>query len=172
MSDINISLLVAYSKNRVIGKDGKIPWFIPSERDRFKSICKDKFVLMGRKTFEEIGKPLSYCTIIVISKSLKSVPKGCLLADSLEKGIEICKLNSKKSDESLEILIAGGQSIYEQALPLANKIYATKILKRFKGNTVFPKLTKNWKCIEKNIHKDFYNNKKIKYEYLTFIHIT
>lgn len=88
--NISISLLVAYTaKDRVIGAQGKIPWFIPSERDRFKSICRGKYVIIGRKSFEEIGKPLSYCTLVVISKSLKSVPEGCLLCKSFKKAVKM-----------------------------------------------------------------------------------
>ena len=64
-----ISLLVAYTKNkRVIGAQGKIPWNLPSERNRFKEICRGKYVIMGRKSFEEIGKPLPYCKLVIVSK--------------------------------------------------------------------------------------------------------
>ena len=92
-----ISILVAYTKNhRVIGKGGEIPWNLPSERLRFKEICKNRFIIMGRKSFDEIGHGLPYCTIIIISRTLKNAPEGCLLAKSLENGIELAKKYSKK----------------------------------------------------------------------------
>ena len=90
-----ISLLVAYTKNkRVIGAQGKIPWKLSSERNRFKEICKNKYVIMGRKSFEEIGKPLPYCTLVIISherifKNLKTCP-------SLDAAIDFCKAQGQE----------------------------------------------------------------------------
>lgn len=141
---MNISLLAAYTKkNRVIGKNGKIPWKLPSERNKFKHICNNKYVIMGRKTFEEIGKALPYCTIIIISTTIQNIPEGCLLEKSLENAISF--IQSKQKSQETEILIAGGQSIYEQALPLANKIYATEIEKEFEGDRFFPKISNEWR---------------------------
>lgn len=160
---MNISLLAAYTKNgRVIGNNGKIPWNLPSERDRFKKICSGKIVIMGRKTFEEIGKPLPYCTILVISKTLKSVPEGCLLLPSIKQAVEFIK--TQQNSEQAEILIAGGQSIYEQCLPFANKIYGTEIFYDFKGNSFFPVLSEDWKKTELEIRTE----NKITYQYVEF----
>lgn len=154
-----ISLLVAYDKNRIIGARGKIPWNLSSERRRFKQICQNRTVIMGRKTFEEIGKPLPYCTIAVVSKTLNSVPEGCLLFDDLGKAI-----SNEKLDER-EILIAGGGEIYREALPLANKIYATEIDGEFEGDTYFPELDDSWELTEsEEITDDL-----LPYKYVTFV---
>ena len=92
-------MLVAYTKNgRVIGNQGKIPWKLASERNRFKELTAGKSIIMGRTSFEEIGHALPYCTIIILSKTMRSVPSGCLLAHSLNKALKLCKN---------EILIAG-----------------------------------------------------------------
>lgn len=151
---MTISLLAAYTKNEhIIGAQGKIPWKLPSERNYFKKICNNKFVLMGRKSFDEIGKPLSYCNLIVLTKnnekkSLLQIQKDepstsrtippIQFASSLEEAFELCK-------DQEEILIAGGQSLYEQTLPIANKIYATEINLKIKGDSYFPQINSSWK---------------------------
>ncbi len=153
-----LSLLVAYTKNkRVIGAQGKIPWKLSSERNRFKEICRNKYVIMGRKSFEEIGKPLPYCTLVIVSherifKNLKTCP-------SLDAAIEFCKAQGQE-----EILVAGGATIYEQALPHADKIYATEIDADFDGDTFFPALDDSWHgTVEETLEED-----GIKYKYITY----
>lgn len=154
-----LSLLVAYTKNkRVIGAQGKIPWKLSSERNRFKEICRNKYVIMGRKSFEEIGKPLPYCTLVIISherifKNLKTCP-------SLNAAIEFCKAQGQE-----EILVAGGATIYEQALPYADKIYATEIDADFDGDTFFPALGPEWTCTVDETHEE----DGVNYTYLTYI---
>lgn len=154
-----ISLLVAYTKNeRVIGSGGRIPWNLPSERSRFKAICAQKKVIMGRKSFDEIGHALSYCTLVIVSKTMQDAPEGCLLARSFEEAVEICGKG--------EILVAGGGEIYKTALPYATRIYATEIDETFSGDTFFPPLPESeWDCKKEESHID----SGIKYEYLTFI---
>ena len=153
-----ISLLVAYTKNkRVIGAQGKIPWKLSSERNRFKEICRNKYVIMGRKSFEEIGKPLPYCTLVIVSherifKNLKTCP-------SLNAAIEFCKAQGQE-----EILVAGGATIYEQALPYADKIYATEIDADFDGDTFFPALDDSWHGTVEETHEE----DGIKYKYITY----
>ena len=170
---MNISILVAYDKNRVIGSDGKIPWSLSSERTRFKQVCHNKHIIMGRKSFEEIGRALPYCTIVIVSKTMKAAPEGCVLVDSIEKAIEYCeKADSNNTDTDTannastekEILVAGGEEIYRQILPYAKTIYATEIDASFPGDRHFPKLTGRWtKTIEANCEENF-----IKYTYVTY----
>ena len=164
-----ISLLVAYTKNkRVIGAQGKIPWNLSSERNRFKEICRGKYVIMGRKSFEEIGKPLPYCKLIVVShtwiaSSLTAfTPRNdaLILKKTLEEAIAFCKEQGQE-----EILVAGGGEIYRQALPFATRIYATEIDADFKGDTFFPELDKSWHSTVESTHVDC----GIKYRYLTFV---
>ena len=158
-----INLLVAYTKNkRVIGAQGKIPWKLSSERNRFKEICRGKYVIMGRKSFEEIGKPLPYCKLVIVSHNDKgplSLSKGLIICTSLEEAISFCK--SQKQDE---ILVAGGATIYEQALPHASKIYATEINADYKGDTFFPPLDNSWTFTVDETHEE----SGITYKYLTY----
>ncbi len=160
-----ISLLVAYTKNkRVIGAQGKIPWKLSSERNRFKEICRGKYVIMGRKSFEEIGKPLPYCKLVIVSHNDKgslSLSKGLIICTSLEEAISFCK--SQKQDE---ILVAGGATIYEQALPIADKIYATEIEVDFEGDTFFPEPGPDWSATIEETHEE----NGIVYRYMTYRH--
>lgn len=172
-----ISLIAAYTKNgRVIGSGGKIPWSLKSERNRFKKICNNKKIIMGRKSFEEIGHALPYCTIIILSRTLKAAPQGCILVRTLEEAID-------KADNSEEIIIAGGGELYRQTIPFADKIYATEIDidfdSNFEGDTFFPELDKigssseKWQCLEEESHceKDLISGKEICYKYLTYTRI-
>lgn len=141
---MNISILVCYSlPSRTIGLNKKIPWNLPSERDLFKKICKNKYVIIGRTSYEEIGHALSYCTLVIVSTKLQNNIPGCVVVSSVQNAIEYIQKNTQTNTE---ILVAGGQSIYEQTLPLANKIYATEIKSNIQGDTFFPKITDSkWK---------------------------
>ena len=153
-----ISLLVAYTKNkRVIGAQGKIPWKLSSERNRFKQICAGKYVIMGRKSYEEIGKPLPYCKLVVVS-SHPSTGSGTATF-SLNEALDFCKKSGQE-----EILIAGGGTIYEQTLPYANKIYATEIDANFEGDVFFPELGAEWVGTVEEVHEE----DGIVYKYITF----
>ena len=167
-----ISILVAYTKNkRVIGAQGKIPWKLSSERNRFKEICRDKYVIMGRKSFEEIGKPLPYCKLVIVTRDSRVKPENdkgisendnnnLFFKNSLEEAIDFCK-----AQEQEEILVAGGATIYEQTLPYADKIYATEIDANFEGDTFFPPLAPEWTSTLEETHEE----NGIKYSYLTYI---
>ena len=163
-----ISILVAYTKNnRIIGNNGKIPWNLPSERTRFKKICHNKPVIMGRKTFEEIGHSLPYCTIVIISKTLKESPEGCLLAPDLKAGIALCKNYNNSTRTPLkeeEILVAGGGEIYRQVLPHASTIYATEIYAEYEGTAMFPPIDETWIKTEEIPHQEG----QITYKYITY----
>ncbi len=160
-----IALLVAYTKNeRIIGAQGKIPWNLSSERRRFKQICNGQKVIMGRKTFEEIGHALPYCTIVIISNTMKLAPEGCLLGklDSSGEKLKIILQNGDILEDNL--LIAGGGDIYRKALPFADTIYATEIESSIKGDTTFPPLDNTWQKVESiPITDDF-----LQYNYVTY----
>ena len=154
-----ISLLVAYTKNkRVIGAQGKIPWKLSSERNRFKAICRGKYVIMGRKSYEEIGHPLSYCNLIVVSRDPSTGSGTPAYCKSLQDAIAYCKSQNQE-----EILIAGGGTIYEQALPYANKIYATEIDADFDGDVFFPEIGPEWTGTIEEVHEE----DGIVYRYIT-----
>lgn len=125
-----ISLIVAYSKNRVIGSNGKIPWKIEGEQGRFRELTTGNTVIMGRKTFEEIGRPLPNRKTIVVSTTKNFDTENCKTARSLKEAIELAGQE--------DIFISGGQKLYEEALPLVEKMYITEVELDCPGDVFFP----------------------------------
>ncbi|UQZ83250.1 Dihydrofolate reductase type 3 [Paenibacillus konkukensis] len=126
-----ISLIAAVSENGVIGMDETIPWNIPGEQKRFKELTLGKTVIMGRKTYDSIGRPLPDRRTIIVtrSRSLQSGP--CLTAGSLDEALRLAR-------QEEEVLIAGGGQIYEAALPYADRLYLTIVHRQAVGNIYFP----------------------------------
>lgn len=127
-----ISIIVALGHNRVIGKDGKIPWHVSEDLKRFKRLTTGHAVVMGRKTYESIGKPLPNRTNIVITRGVSS-PAGCIAVHSLDEA-----LARAREVEKDEIFVIGGGEIYRQAIGLADKLYLTVVHKEFEGDAFFP----------------------------------
>ena len=148
-----ISIIVAMGRNRVIGKDNDLIWHLPADLKHFKETTMGKPVIMGRKTFESMGKPLPGRTNIVVTRNSQYKAKGCLVAHSLEKALE------RVSGEA-EVFIAGGGEIYREAMPLADRMYITIIDHSFEGDTYFPEFSKKeWKIIEERYHPSNMENK-------------
>jgi dihydrofolate reductase len=130
-----ISLIVAMAQNRVIGRGGSIPWKIPGEQKLFKRITIGHSLIMGRKTHEDIGRPLPGRLNIVVSRRQDYRPAGCLVADSLEAALDLCPAGET------EVFIIGGGQLFREALPMADRIYATVIPAAFPGDTFFPEIS-------------------------------
>lgn len=124
------SIVVAMDEQRVIGKDNQLIWHLPADLKRFKEITMGHSMLMGRKTFDSIGKPLPGRRSIVITRKNIEIP-GCLVVHSIEQALENCK------DEE-EVFIIGGADIFKQTLSIADKIYLTIVHHCFEGDTYFP----------------------------------
>ena len=142
-----ISIIAAVSDNNVIGKNNKLPWHLPEDLKRFKEVTSGHTVIMGRKTYESIGRPLPNRVNIVITRNKDFKPKGVKVVHSIEEALSL----ASEAGET-ETFIIGGAEIYKQALPLANKIYLTRINKNYKGDAYFPELGKEWKeteCVKK-----------------------
>lgn len=125
-----IALIVAYAQNRVIGNKGMIPWKIKGEQKRFKELTTGNVVIMGRRSYEEIGKPLPNRTTIVISTTKDFTAENCYTAKSLDEALEIAG--------NRDVYISGGARLYEEALPKVEKMYITEIEKNIEGDTYFP----------------------------------
>lgn len=125
-----ISLIVAMSRNRVIGRDGQIPWHLPADLQRFKRLTMGQTLLMGRKTWQSIGRPLPGRRIIVLSRNPGFQADGCLVVADLPSGIA--------ASQTPELFICGGSEVYRQALPLVRRIYLTELLREVDGDTFFP----------------------------------
>jgi len=118
--------------NRAIGINNQMPWHLSADLKRFKQITMDHPIIMGRLTFEAIGKPLPGRTNIVVSRNHGFQPEGCVVAGSVESAIQQgCELSD-------EVFIIGGATLYEAALPAADTLYITQIHRDFSGDTFFP----------------------------------
>jgi len=126
-----VSMIAAMSKGRVIGLNGSMPWHLPADLAHFKRSTMGCPVIMGRKTYDSIGKPLPGRKNIVLSRSSSLKLAGCTVVSTLDSAL------SKLSDFS-EVFIIGGQQLYQQALPLADRLYLTHIDAEFEGDTFFP----------------------------------
>jgi len=129
-----ISVIVAISENNVIGKDGKIPWHLPQDLKYFKKVTMGHHIVMGRKTYESIGRPLPGRENIVVTKQEDYKAEGCTIVHSLGAAIAIARMNSEN-----ELFIIGGSSIYETMMPDAQKLYLTKVFTTVEdGDAFFP----------------------------------
>ncbi|MBN2323856.1 MAG: dihydrofolate reductase [Spirochaetes bacterium] len=130
-----VSIIAAMSKNRVIGNNGKIPWHIQEDMRFFKRKTRGHTVIMGRKTYESIGKPLSDRINIVLSKNSEFRAPGAIVIPSLEAALERTAVNED------EVFIIGGEKVYEEALKKADRIYISLVEEDFTGDTFFPEIT-------------------------------
>lgn len=128
-----IALIAAVSKNGVIGKNGGLPWKISSDLKRFRQLTAGHPVIMGRKTYESIGKPLPERTNIVITRDSHYPAPGCIVVSSIEKAVE-----EAKKIESEIIFVIGGGEIYRTALPFADVLYLTLVHAEMNGDAFFP----------------------------------
>lgn len=132
-----VSLIAAVAANGVIGDNNALPWRLPEDLRRFKALTLGHPVIMGRKTFESIGRPLPGRRNIVISRNREYAAAGCEVAASLEAALEACRNGSD------EVFIIGGAQIYAEALPLAQRLYLTEISRDFEGDARFPAFDRN-----------------------------
>lgn len=125
-----IALIVAVSKNHVIGNNGKIPWSIKGEQKRFKDLTIGKTVIMGKRSFEEIGKPLPNRKTILVSNTLQYEDENCKTASSLEEALKFAG--------NEDVFIAGGEMLYREILPIVDLMYITLVDIAVEGDTYFP----------------------------------
>ena len=131
---MKISLIVAISEDGTIGDKGKIPWHIREDLQRFKRLTMGHPIIMGRRTYESIGKPLPGRTNIVLTQNPKfATPPEMLTFASLDAALDHCRGQNQDS-----VFIVGGSKIYQLALPLADKLFVTEVHQRIDGDTKFP----------------------------------
>lgn len=141
-----LSMIVAMDVNRGIGKDNQLLWHIPEDLQYFKSITSHKVVVMGRKTFESIGKPLPNRTNIILTRDPSYKAPGCLVYHSIENILS----ENTMDDDHAEVVIIGGAEIYNLFLPYADRLYITQVSGTFNADTFFPTLpNEQWKMISR-----------------------
>ncbi|WP_276496562.1 dihydrofolate reductase [Pontibacter litorisediminis] len=157
-----IAIVVAAAENNVIGKDNDLIWYLPADLKHFKRLTMSHPMIMGRKTFEAIGKPLPGRTSIIITSQRDYKAEGCVVVHSLEEAI------AKGSElDPEQVSIIGGANVYQQALPLTDKVYLTRVHHSFEGDVYFPELPeKEWQVVEQEHHEPDEKN-KYSYTFLT-----
>ncbi len=133
MKKAKISLIAAIGSGRELGKNNQLLWHIPDDLKRFKKITAGHPVIMGRKTYESLGRPLPHRVNIVISRDKNYQAQGANIVDSLEKALDFAQ-----SKDDKEIFIIGGGQIYHQAIERADKLYLTIVEGNFEADTFFP----------------------------------
>ena len=135
-----VSIIVAMAKNRVIGANNALPWHLSVDLKRFKALTMGHHIIMGRKTFESIGRVLPGRTSVVITRNRALKFEGVVVAHDLAHALE----QSARDDE---VFVIGGEQIFRAALPLTTRIYATEISRDYPGDTCFPGLdAADWKA--------------------------
>jgi len=161
-----ISIIAAIANNRVIGDKNRLPWNLPADMKHFKRLTIDKPIIMGSLTYESIGRPLPDRDNIVLTKDRNYKALGCKIAYSLDQALAL----AEKSDlgrKSKEVMICGGASIYEQYLPITDKMYLTIIEADFKGDVFFPEFNMEQWEEEKSISFKPNKDNEYKYSFLT-----
>ncbi|MBE8189820.1 MAG: type 3 dihydrofolate reductase [Candidatus Thioglobus sp.] len=152
---MRLSIIVAMDGKRLIGKNNALPWHLPADLGYFKKTTMGKTVLMGRKTYDSIGKPLPNRRNIIISRNLDYQAAGCEVMPSIEAAFELLK-------NEPEVMVMGGACLYSQILPSCERLYITEIEGDFSGDAYFPEFDKSdfqevsrtsYQPDEKNSHK-------------------
>ena len=152
---MRLSIVVAMDDNHLIGKGNGLPWHLPADLAFFKKITTGNSILMGRKTYDSIGKPLPNRRNIVITRNPDISISGCEVVDSIEKALSITK------DEE-EVMVIGGANLFEQLLPDVGKLYITHIEGEFEGETYFPHYDENdWLEVSCESHQPDEKNKYV-----------
>jgi dihydrofolate reductase len=138
-----VSIVVAHSSNGVIGRDNALPWHLPGDLRRFRELTAGRAVVMGRRTFESLPdafRPLPGRRNLVLSRSYGYEPEGAEVFQTLEDALAAC---------GHDCFVIGGEVTYRQALPVAERVYATRIDAAYEGDAHFPRLAeRDWRCVE------------------------
>jgi len=148
---MKITLVAAIASNNVIGKENSLPWNIPEDLKRFKQMTSGHTILMGRKTFDSIGRPLPNRQNIVMTKDENFEQEGIKVINDFDEALELIK----ESNE--DVFVIGGSKIYELFEPVANSLAITRILKDFEGDAFFPDI--NWDLWQIEKEEKFFDEK-------------
>ena len=157
-----ITIIAAVSENNVLGKNNKLIWHIPDDLTRFKKLTIGHSVVMGRKTFESMNKPLPERKNIILTRNKNYKAKGTLIAHNIQEALNYCENDNQP-------FIIGGGEIYNLFLNISDKIELTRIHKLYNGDAFFPEiLEKKWRLINSK-KNNFNNDKSLEFSYLTYI---
>ena len=149
---MRLSIVVAMDDNRLIGNNNQLPWHLPADLAYFKKLTTGKSILMGRKTYDSIGRPLPNRRNIVVTRKTKISIPGCEVVSSIANALELTK-----GEE--EVMVIGGASLCEQLLPQVNRLYITKVDGEFEGDVFFPKYDdSHWQQVSCESHSKDHSN--------------
>jgi dihydrofolate reductase len=158
---MNLSIIVALSENNVVGANNQLPWHLSADLKRLKALTMGHHLIMGRKTYESIGRPLPGRKNVIITRNKNYKAEGCIVVTSLKEGLEVAKKDS-------EAFIFGGGEVFKEALPRVTKIYMTRIHQSFNGDTYFPHLDRReWHEVSREDHQPDEVN-KYSYSFITY----
>ncbi|AKF83387.1 diacylglycerol kinase [Myxococcus fulvus 124B02] len=147
---MRLSAIVALASNRVIGANNQLPWRLPADLARFKRLTMGHTLVMGRKTYESIGRPLPGRTFIVVTRQQDFAPPGVTVAHSVEQALQ--QAEARGDDE---VFIAGGADLYAQTMDRIQRLYLTRIARDYAGDTFFPEVDlSGWRLIEEEPHPE------------------
>ncbi len=155
---MKVVLIAAFAQNRVVGIENRLPWHLPEDLKYFKRTTSGKAIIMGRKTYDSIGRPLPNRTNIVITRNPEFTAPGIKVVASLEAAIELAKEVNHINGVD-EVMVIGGASIYESALPIADRLYLTHVHAEVAGDAYFPEVNfKQWAEVSREDYKASENN--------------
>ena len=138
MSEMKLSLIVAMAQNRAIGKENRLPWHLPEDLKYFKSVTMGKPIVMGRKTFDSIGRPLPGRLNIVITRNNSWQHAGVETANSVDQAMMIAAKHVEAEGGTKEVMVIGGEQIYRAAIEGADRLYVTRVQTEIEGDAFFP----------------------------------
>ena len=157
-----LSIIVAMAKNRTIGVNNSLPWRCPEDLKHFKALTMGHHMIMGRKTFDSIGKPLPGRTTVVVTRNADLEIADCVIAHSLNEAIAACA-----GDD--EIFIVGGAELFRQAVPLVDTLYITEIQQDVEGDAHFPEFDKTaWRETSRKVHSQD-TPQPLEYHFVTYL---
>jgi len=155
-----LSMIVAVAHDGVIGVNNTLPWHLPEDLKRFRALTMGHHIIMGRKTYDSLGRLLPGRTTVIVTRNENYKVEGALVAHSLEAAIALCE-----DDE--EVFLIGGAELYQAGLKLAHKLYITEIELDVVGDSFFPKLVSTeWQETEREAHT---SEKGLKFSYVTYL---
>ena len=158
---MTVSLVVAAANNNVIGRDGELPWHLPDDLRHFKRLTTGKPVIMGRRTFESIGRPLPDRRNIVMTRDPDYAAAGCEVVTSVSDALDL-------AGDDTEVMVIGGGQVYLDFLPRAERIYMTRVRAEIEGDTHFPEIdASDWQMVS-SVHHDADEKHAYAFEMMVF----
>ena len=162
MSAMRLSILVAMAKNRAIGKNNALPWHLSADLKHFRALTMGHPIIMGRKTYESIGRPLPGRTNIIMTRQKGYQVEGAITVNSVDDALKVCQ---EGVDGNSEVFLIGGAELYRRTLRLCHRIYVTEIQQDFDGDTFFPEFDiEEWQEISREKH--FSEDDKLEYHFV------